>query len=112
WDHGWSAAEAAQEAPVASHTEHGLPVRDPGARLVPGAAESAVRGGANGAYTNGGAHRSHDDDDEVESAEFSTGAHAVPVRDPEAVRATMSSHFSGVHAARSHAQDTRGTDNE
>lgn len=110
WDHGWSAAEAAQEAPVASHTEHGLPVRDPGARLVPGAAGSVVRGGANGGYTNGGAHRSHDDDDEVESAEFGTGV--VPVRDPEAVRASMSSHFSGVHAARSHAQETRGTDNE
>ncbi|MGZ6780960.1 MAG: sensor histidine kinase, partial [Mycobacterium sp.] len=112
WDHGWSAAEAAEEAPVASHTEHGLPVRDPGARLVPGAAASAVRGGVNGTYTNGGAHRSHDDDDEVESAGFSTGAHAVPVRDPEAVRASMSSHFSGVHAARSQAQETRGTDNE
>jgi hypothetical protein len=24
----------------------------------------------------------------------------------------MSSHFGGVHAARSHAQETRGTDNE
>ena len=67
----------------------------------------------NGGSTNGGAHRSHDDDDEVESAaEFPTGARAVPVRDPEAVRASMSSHFGGVHAARSHAQETRGTDNE
>jgi hypothetical protein len=108
WDHGWSAAEAADDAPVVSHTEHGLPVRDPGARLVPGAA-----GPANGGQSNGGAHRSHEDDDEVESAaEFSTGAHAIPVRDPDAVRASMSSHFSGVHAARSHARETRGTDNE
>ncbi len=108
WDHGWSAAEAAEDAPVDAHTEHGLPVRDPGARLVPGAAGSAARHGA-----NGGAHRSHDNDDEVESApDFNTGAHAIPVRDPEAVRASMSSHFSGVHAARSHAQETRGTDNE
>lgn len=113
WDHGWSAAEAAEEAPVASHTEHGLPVRDPGARLVPGAASSAEHHGANGGYTNGGAHRSHEEEDEVESAaEFSTGSHAIPVRDPEAVRASMSSHFSGVHAARSHTKETRGTDNE
>ncbi len=112
WDHGWSVAEAAEDAPIESHTELGLPVRNPGARLIPGAA-SMGRHGVNGGHTNGGAHRSHDDDDEVESAaEFSTGAHAIPVRDPEAVRASMSSHFSGVHAARSHAQETRGTDNE
>ena len=38
WDHGWSAAAAAEDAPVAEHTEEGLPVREPGARLVPGAA--------------------------------------------------------------------------
>ncbi len=114
WDHGWSAAEAAEDAPVEAHTESGLPVRDPGARLVPGAAAGQPsRHAANGVHSNGGAHRSHDDDDEVESAaDFSTGAHAIPVRDPEAVRASMSSHFGGVHAARSHAQETRGTDNE
>ena len=69
--------------------------------------------GSNGGYSNGGAHRSHGDDDGVESAaEFTTGAHAIPVRDPDAVRASMSSHFGGVHAARSHARETRGTDNE
>ena len=74
WDHGWSAAEAAEDAPVETHTERGLPVREPGARLVPGAA-SVPRHGANGGYTNGGAHRSLDDEDAVESAaEFSTGA--------------------------------------
>ncbi len=114
WDHGWSAAEAAEEAPVQAHTDSGLPMRDPGARLVPGtAAGPQARHAANGVHSNGGAHRSHDDDDEVESAaEFSTGAHAIPVRDPEAVRASMSSHFGAVHAARSHAQKTRGTDNE
>ncbi|HEX3286017.1 MAG TPA: ATP-binding protein [Mycobacterium sp.] len=113
WDHGWSAAEAAEDAPVVSHTEQGLPVRDPGARLVPGTAMPTPYEGANGGYSNGGAHRSHGDDDEVESAaEFNTGAHAIPVRDPDAVRATMSSHFGGVHAARSHARETRGTDNE
>jgi signal transduction histidine kinase len=112
WDHGWSAAEAADEAPVQTHTEHGLPIRDPGARLVPGTADSAMGRGANGGYTNGGAHRSHADDGVESAAEFSTGAHATPVRDPQAVRASMSSHFGGVHAARSHARETRGTDNE
>ncbi|OBA92498.1 histidine kinase [Mycobacteriaceae bacterium 1482268.1] len=113
WDHGWSAAEAAEEAPVQAHTEQGLPVREPGARLVPGAAAVAAGSSANGGYANGGAHRVRDDDDEVKSAaEFSTGSHALPVRDPEAVRASMSSHFSGVHAARSHAKETKGTDNE
>jgi signal transduction histidine kinase len=112
WDHGWSAAEAAEDAPVEVHTEFGLPIRDPGARLVPGAAGFAGRHGANGGYTNGGAHRSQDDNEVESAAEFSTGAHAVPVRDPEAVRASMSSHFGGVHAARSRAQETRGTDNE
>lgn len=114
WDHGWSAAEAAEDAPVRARTEDGLPVRDPGARLVPGAAAGlAARHAANGVHANGGAHRSHDDEDGVGSAaEFPTGAHATPVRDPQAVRASMSSHFGGVHAARSHAQQTRGTDNE
>ena len=39
WDRGWSLAAAAEDKPVESHTaEHGLPVRTPGARLVPGAA--------------------------------------------------------------------------
>lgn len=111
WDHGWSVAEAADEAPVTSHTEHGLPVRDPGARLVPGAAAAAQRG-ANGGFANGGAHRSHDDDQVESAAEWPTGAPAIPIRDPEAVRASMSSHFGGVHAARSHAREARGTDNE
>ena len=41
WDHGWSAAAAAEDAPVMEHTEEGLPVREPGARLVPGAVDSA-----------------------------------------------------------------------
>ncbi len=113
WDHGWTAAEAAEDAPVLAHTDQGLPMRDPGARLVPGAAGPAALHVANGGHSNGGVHRSHDDDDEVESAaEFDTGAHAIPVRDPDAVRASISSHFGGVHAARSHAQETRGTDNE
>ena len=109
WDHGWTAAEAAEDTPVTSRTEHGLPVRDPGARLVPGTADPADHHG--GGPPNGGARRGYDADDES-AAEFSTGAHAIPVRDPDAVRTSISSHFGGVHAARSHARETRGTDNE
>ena len=126
WDSGWSAAEAADEAPVQQHTEEGLPMREPGVRLVPGAAESAVSGG--GHHRNGGAHRNTDGDDEVASAaEFgSAGPDASsaggapspsepgphPQRDPDAVRASISSHFGGVHAGRSHARETRGTDSQ
>lgn len=118
WDSGWSAAEAAAEAPVEQHTEDGLPVREPGARLVPGAAEPAGSGGEQ--RRNGGAHRSTDGDDEVASAaEFgsagpgaSSAGGAQPRRDPDAVRASISSHFGGVHAGRSHARETRGTDSQ
>jgi hypothetical protein len=119
WDHGWSAAAAAEDAPVQQHTEAGLPVREPGARLVPGAVNAAAEGHSNGGHhRNGGAHRNDDaprnaDDDEVASAaEFDTGAQATSLRDPEAVRASISNHFGGVHAGRSHARETRGTDNE
>jgi hypothetical protein len=82
WDHGWSAAAAADEAPVVERTEEGLPVRQPGARLVPGAPDEVA-----GESTT---------DDE-------------PVRDPEAVRASFSSHFGGVQAGRSQANDTGST---
>jgi hypothetical protein len=85
WDHGWSAAAAADEAPVREVTDDGLPVRDPGARLVPGSGDD----------TSG----------EVASA-------AEPRRDPQAVRASISSHFGGVAAGRQHARETRGTDRE
>ena len=37
WDRGWSLAAEAEDKPVESHTDHGLPVRTPGAQLVPGA---------------------------------------------------------------------------
>jgi hypothetical protein len=98
WDHGWSAAEAADEAPVRERTDEGLPVREPGARLVPGSGQG-----------NGGAHRSHDADEQVASAaEFDV----VPRRDPEAIRASMNSHFGGVHAGRAHSRESRGTDLE
>jgi signal transduction histidine kinase len=114
WDHGWSAAAAAEDAPVLEHTDVGLPLREPGARLVPGAVDAVVDAPLNGAHPgNGGAHRNDDQGDEVASAaEFDTGAHSMPLRDPDAVRASISNHFGGVHAGRSHAQDTRGTDNE
>ena len=115
WDHGWSAAAAADDAPVLEHTEEGLPLREPGARLVPGAVDSAGPDGQlnGGHHFNGGAHKSDDGDDEVASAaEFGTGGVPIPSRDPDAVRASISNHFGGVHAGRSHAQETRGTDNE
>ena len=113
WDHGWSAAEAAQEAPVLEHTEEGLPRREPGARLVPGGVDAGAADANGGHHRNGGAHRSDDQDDQVASAaEFDTGGQPIPLRDPDAVRASISNHFGGVHAGRSHAQETRGTDNE
>jgi signal transduction histidine kinase len=118
WDNGWSAAAAAESTPVVEHTEDGLPKRQPGARLVPGAADPAP---AAGQHRNGGAHRSSDDDDEVASAAGQhAGRHGQPAqsgsqhntaqRDPDAVRASISSHFGGVHAGRLHARETRGTD--
>lgn len=110
WDNGWSAAAAAESAPVLDHTVEGLPVRQPGARLVPGAADGTpdvVN------HRNGGAHRGDGRERRVASAvESGSDAHAMPVRDPEAVRASIGSHFGGVHAARSRAQQTGGADTE
>ncbi len=103
WDNGWSAAAAAESAPVLDHTVEGLPVRQPGARLVPGAAE------------DGGAHRSGVEQrvaSATGNAESGGGAHALPARDPEAVRASIGRHFGGVHAARARAQQTGGADTE
>ncbi len=80
WDRGWSAAAEAEHKPVESRTEHGLPMRTPGARLVPGAADPDEPPAA----PNGGFH----------------------ARDPNAVRTSISSHFSGVRSGRSHARDT------
>ncbi|MFG1930366.1 ATP-binding protein [Mycobacterium sp. NPDC048908] len=108
WDHGWSAAAAADDAPVTEHTEEGLPMRQPGARLVPGAVDVA-----GGHHANGGAHSSNGGAEQVASAaEFDTGGGSIPSRDPDAVRASISNHFGGVRAGRSHAQETRGTDTE
>lgn len=85
WDNGWSAAAAAEDAPVAEHTPEGLPVREPGARLVPGAGGDPLAS-------------------EPAGDEFDTG----PLPDPAAVRASISSHFGGVHAGRTHARETGG----
>jgi signal transduction histidine kinase len=108
WDRGWSAAEEVESVPVQAHTEQGLPVREPGTRLVPGGADSEQNGTAhhrasedNGIASNGGSQSGR------------TPAHEAPVRDPDAVRASISSHFGGVRAGRSHARDTElGTDHE
>jgi signal transduction histidine kinase len=116
WDNGWEAAAAAEDAPVSQHTEHGLPMREPGARLVPGAAEGQDdghdgrhrNGDANGANGSNGANGVEESGDDG----FDTGAHARPSRDPEAVRASIGNHFGGVHAGRTHARETRGTDDE
>ncbi len=108
WDRGWSAAAEIENTPVQAHTEQGLPVRDPGARLVPGGAGPEQNGTAH--------HRADDDNGSASNGGFSSGrapAHEAPVRDPEAVRASISSHFGGVHAGRSHARDTdQGSDHE
>ena len=104
WDKGWSLAAAAEDKPVESHTaDHGLPVRTPGARLVPGAA-------------NEGSDDSHQDS--AGSPAASNGGfqsqrqpqHAAALRDPDAVRASFSSHFDGVRFGRSHARETPKTD--
>ena len=103
WDKGWSLAAAAEDQPVESRTaDHSLPVRTPGARLVPGAA---------------GESDEDDDQDKEGSPAASNGGfqsqrqpqHAAALRDPDAVRASFSSHFDGVHSGRSHARETLET---
>ncbi len=93
WDRGWSAAAEVENTPVQERTEQGLPVREPGARLVPGGGEP-----------NGNAHHRADDNGTTGGGSH-TPAHQAPLRDPEAVRASISSHFGGVRAGRSHARD-------
>ncbi|MGV9797844.1 ATP-binding protein [Mycobacterium sp. NPDC003449] len=116
WEKGWSVAAAAQDAPVEQRTEEGLPMRTPGARLVPGGVAAVVGEPArtNGRHRNGGAHRNDNGAGAVASADEADSDmfEAFRPRDPEAVRASISNHFGGVHAGRSHARETRGTDNE
>ena len=111
WDRGWSAAAEVDNVPVQAHTDHGLPVRDPGARLVPGGAGPDHNGIARVAH-----HRADEDNGAPSNGGFDSRrkpAHEAPVRDPEAIRASMSSHFGGVRAGRSHARDTdQGSDHE
>jgi len=93
WDNGWAAAAEADNVPVEEHTDRGLPVRAPGARLIPGGATppgEAEQLGEEAQDTEAGA----DTDD------------SYPERDPQAIRASMSNHFGGVRAARSHARNT------
>jgi signal transduction histidine kinase len=101
WDRGWTLAAEAEEKPVESRTaEHGLPVRKPGERLVPGAANGV------------GAAEHGEPDPEGQGSQGSSGWQSQPaapgplVRDPEAVRASFSNHFGGVRSGRSHARDT------
>jgi signal transduction histidine kinase len=97
WDGGWEAAERAADAPISAHTDQGLPVREPGARLVPGSGEpGAVR------RPNGAAHRKPEDGNGVASA----AGEPIIRRDPDAVRTSLSNHLGGVRAGRSHARDT------
>jgi signal transduction histidine kinase len=97
WDRGWSLAAEAEDKPVESHTDHGLPVRTPGAQLVPGAGAARGAAGPDGP------------DEHQDPGEASAGRqpqHAAALRDPEAVRASIGSHFGGVHSGRSHARET------
>ncbi|MGA8545791.1 MAG: ATP-binding protein [Mycobacterium sp.] len=114
WDRGWTAAAEVDNVPVQSHTDQGLPVRDPGARLVPGRAGPEHNGISDIAQ-----HRADEDNGAVSNGGSDSSwsgrkpAHEAPARDPEAIRASMSSHFGGVRAGRSHARDIdQGSDNE
>ena len=119
WDRGWSLAAEAEDKPVESRTAgHGLPVRTPGARLVPGAANGAALTEQDGPEQDG-----PEQDGEASlvgsNGGFGSGRsdrqpqHAAAVRDPDAVRASFSSHFGGVRTGRSHARETnQGPDQE
>ncbi|OBH59870.1 ATP-binding protein [Mycobacterium sp. E2479] len=105
WDRGWTLAAAAEEKPVEAHTtDHGLPVRTPGARLVPG--------GANGIQQDEPAEADQGLNGRSPSHREPQHAATGPLaRDPEAVRASFSSHFGGVRTGRSHARETdQGSD--
>lgn len=100
WDRGWSVAAEVENMPVAAHTEHGLPVREPGARLVPGSAE------AEPAPAGSGPPAQRLDDTGEPVASNGGPAREAPERDPAAIRSSISSHFGGVRAARSHARES------
>ncbi|MFL0276066.1 ATP-binding protein [Mycobacterium sp. SMC-19] len=105
WDRGWSVAAEAENVPVVDHTEHGLPVREPGARLVPGSAVAEEP-----PAVQDDPHATADDPASPEQPVTSNGvppepAHEQLERDPAAIRTSISSHFGGVHAARSHSRE-------
>jgi hypothetical protein len=109
WDRGWSLAAAAEDKPVESQTEHGLPVRKPGARLVPGAADGTDITGEDQQEEDVGS----DVGSNGESRSGRQPQHGPAARDPEAVRASFSSHFGGVRSGRAHARETsEGSDQE
>lgn len=110
WDRGWSVAAEAENVPVVAHTEHGLPVREPGARLVPGSAAPEAPAAA-----EQDPHAAAHDPGDPEQPVASNGVPPQPAqepleRDPAAIRTSISSHFGGVHAARSHARE-KGSEN-
>jgi signal transduction histidine kinase len=103
WDNGWAAAEDAENKAVESHTDHGLPVRAPGARLIPGGTAGVAAAGPRNGKPN----------EENGVASNDGGEPAAPERDPDAIRASISNHFGGVRAGRSHARNTtQGLDHE
>ncbi|KMV22190.1 histidine kinase [Mycobacterium heckeshornense] len=120
WDHGWSTAAEVENVPVRSRTAHGLPVREPGARLVPGTAvpdaapqQTSQANGAVAPSNRHGRHQSDQDHGVASNGGFHSGRHQASPPDPEAIRASMSSHFGGVRAGRSHARETtEGSDHE
>ncbi len=93
WDNGWAAAADAENVPIEKRTGQGLPVRAPGARLIPG-----------GATPPGQADQAQEEAEDSKADAESNDSH--PGRDPQAIRASMSNHFGGVRAARSHARNT------
>ncbi|WP_425005271.1 HAMP domain-containing sensor histidine kinase [Mycolicibacterium sp. S3B2] len=109
WDHGWSAAAAAEKTPVSAHTVDGLPVRQPGARLVPGAAgQDSHHHGGHPVASPVSHDRSHDRNGNDTGNSAGNGAHGRHLRDPDAVRTSIGRHFGGVHAARAKVQETGG----
>jgi signal transduction histidine kinase len=101
WDRGWTLAGAAEDKPVESHTGHGLPVRQPGARLVPGTANRPEPQEQDPLVaSNSGVNQGR------------PPQHATAARDPEAIRASIGNHFGGVRTGRSHARETDLEDNQ
>jgi signal transduction histidine kinase len=97
WDRGWSLAAEAEDKPVAAHTaDFGLPVRAPGARLVPGT--------ASGSDSPEQAHHAADDAAALVASNGRPPQHAAGTRDPDAVRESFSNHFGGVRSGRSQAR--------